>query len=147
MRIVKSLIFLFFVSLISPSFAETFYLDCVLSNYERVKEYSNKEKDIYNDKNYRKNISVALNEINKSGAVTYDGATRKYENASFLADEIRIWREITARSRGKIFTQYSFDRNNGTVNFYNYHNDFQSSEIERTRISGSCKKSKKKNMF
>ena len=147
MRIIKSLFFLIFISLVSPSSAETFYLDCVLNNFERVKEYSSKEKDIYNDKNYRKNISVALNEINKSGAVTYDGATRKYENASFLADEIQIWREITARNRGKIFTQYTFDRSNGTVKFYDYKNDFKTSEIEETRISGSCKKSKKKNMF
>ena len=147
MRIIKSLFFLIFISLVSPSSAETFYLDCVLNNFERVKEYSNKEKDIYNDKNYRKNISVALNEINKSGAVTYDGATRKYENASFFADEIQIWREITARNRGKIFTQYTFDRNNGTVNFYDYIYDFKTSKTEETRISGSCKKSKKKNMF
>ena len=147
MRIIKSLTFLFFITLISPSYSETFYLDCVLNNFEMVTQNSKAEKDIYKNKNYRKNILVALNEVNKSGAVTYDGATRKYENASFLADEIRIWREITARGHGKIFTQYSFDRNDGTVNFYNYQNDFKTSEIERTRISGSCKKSNKKNMF
>ena len=147
MRIIKSLTFLFFIALISPSYSETFYLDCVLNNYEMVKENSKTEKDIYKNKNYRKNILVALNEVNKSGAVTYDGATRKYENASFLADEIRIWREILARGHGQIFTQYSFDRNNGTVNFYNYQKDFKTSEIEETRISGSCKKSNKKNMF
>ncbi len=147
MRIIKSLTFLFFIALISPSFSETLYLDCVLNDFERITKSSTTKKNIYKNKNYQKNILVALNEINKSGAVTYDGDTRKYENASFLADEIRIWRELTARSHGKIFTQYSFDRNNGTVNFYNYHKDFKTSEIEETRISGYCKKSKKKNMF
>ena len=147
MRMIKSLTFLFFVSLISPSFAETFYLDCVANNLERVTKYSKTEKDIYKNKNFRKKFEAALNEINQSGSVTYDDGTRQFENASFLADKIRIWSEITARSLGKIYTQYTFDRNNGTFNFYQYQNDFKSSEIEETRISGSCKKSKKKNMF
>ena len=49
----------------------------------------------------------------------------KYENTSFRSDEIRIWREIIARGHGQIFTLYTFDRNNGTVNFYNYDNDLK----------------------
>ena len=96
MRIIKSLFFLIFISLVSPSSAETFYLDCVLNNFERVKEYSNKEKDIYNDKNYRKNISVALNEINKSGK---DRNLIKYEKL-----DITNFQNVE-----KIFNDYNLD--------------------------------------
>ncbi len=136
-----------FYSLISPSYSETFYLDCVLNYFERITVSSATKKDIFKNKNYRKTILVALNEINKSGTVTYDGITRKYENASFLADEIRIWREIIARGHDQIFTPYSFDRNNGTVNFYNYENDFKTVEVEEIRISGSCKNIMKRICF
>ena len=56
-----------FYSLISPSYSETFYLDCVLNYFERITVSSATKKDIFKNKNYRKTILVALNEINKSG--------------------------------------------------------------------------------